>query len=245
MEPAVLRDDMVDGLEHPTKAAIRSETVGLAMRTVPRHTFVADDWAAHEDRSHREWGTTVLAPSTVARLVESLKPAAGQQTLIVGAGVGYTAAVIAEIVGGRHVHAIDLSHHIVRVARQNLAESGYDEVLIAHGDGAEGLPAYAPYDRILLEASVQQPPRRLLDQLADDGRLVMPRMTGSQELVAVESGQVVETFGPIALNPLLVAGEQSGAVERNRTAREDREYADRASKRRSGWEREWIDWDGI
>lgn len=244
MEPAVLRDDMVDGLEHPTKAAVRSEGVGLAMRTVPRHEFVADDWAAHEDRQHREWGTTVLAPSTAARLIEALDLEPGQRTLIVGTGVGYTAAVAAEIVGGRHVHGVDLSHQVVRAARKNLSKSGYDEVLIAHGDGAEGLPAYAPYDRILLEASAHRPPRSLREQLAPDGRLVLPRMTGSQELVAIEEGEVVETFGAIALNPLLISGEQSGAIERNRTAREDREYADRASKRRNGWERDWIDWDG-
>lgn len=243
MDPAVLRDDMVDGLEHPAKGVVRSESVGLAMREVPRHAFVSDDRAAYADREHREAGTTVLAPSTVARFVEALDPQPGDRTLVVGAGVGYTAALLAELVGGRDVHAVELSHEVVHLARRNLARSGYDEVLVAQGDGAQGLGAYAPYDRILVEAAVRNPPRALVTQLADDGRLVMPRMNGVQELVAVEAGVVVDEYGSIALAPLLVPGEQSGAVERNRTAREDREFAARAASRRRGWERNWIDWD--
>ncbi len=245
MEPAVLRDDMVDGLAHPSKGIIRSERVGLAMRAVPRHAFVSDDRAAYADRSHREAGTTVLAPSTVARLVEALAPEPGDRTLVVGAGVGYTAAVLAEIVGARHVHGIDLSRSVVRVARRNLANSGHDEVLVDQGDGAEGLAAYAPYDRILVEAAVRNPPRALADQLAPEGRLVMSRLNDVQELVAVEGGRVVAEYGSIALQPLLVPGEQSDAVERNRTAREDREYHARARQRRRGWERDWIDWDAV
>lgn len=243
MEPAVLRDDMVDGLEHETKGVIRSESVGLAMRTVPRHRFVSDDRAAYADRSHREGGSTVLAPNTVARLLEALDPAPDHRTLVVGAGVGYTAAVIAEITGGKHVHAVELSHDIVRLARRNLSQSGYDEVLVAQGDGSNGLPEYAPFDRILVEAAVGNPPRSLTQQLADDGRLVMPQMNGVQELVAVEHESVVAEYGSIAFQPLLVPGEQPGALERNRTAREDRELATRAATRRRGWERDWIDWE--
>lgn len=243
MDRAVLRDDMVDGLEHPSKGVVRSEAVGLAMRNVPRHRFVSDDRAAYADRPHREAGTTVLPPSTVARFLEALAPARDHRTLVVGAGAGYTAAVLAELVGGRNVHAVELSHRVVRLARRNLARAGYDQVLIAQGDGAEGLDAYAPYDRILVEAAVRDPPRRLLAQLAGDGRLVMPRTNGVQELVALEDGGIVEEHGSIAVRPLLVPGEQAGALERNRTAREDRELAARAAERGRGWERNWIDWD--
>lgn len=243
MDLAVLRDDMVDGLEHSTKGVVRSETVALAMRTVPRHVFVSDDRAAYADREHREAGSTVLAPSTVARFMEALEPADGHRTLVVGAGVGYTAALLAEIVGGRNVHAVELSHHLVHQARQYLRESGYDAVLVSHGDGAGGLDAYAPYDRILVEAAVRKAPDALLAQLAEDGRLVMPRLQDVQELVAVRGDRSVAAYGSVALSPLLVPGEQPGAVERNRTAREDQELAARAATRRHGWERNWIDWD--
>lgn len=70
MEPAVLRDDMVASLEHETKGVVRSEWVGFALRTVPRHEFVPIDaeQGAYSDQSFDHRGTRILAPSTVARL---------------------------------------------------------------------------------------------------------------------------------------------------------------------------------
>ncbi len=244
MDHAVLRDDMVDSLEHPSKGVVQREEIGLAMRTVPREQFVDDESAAYADRDHRVRGTTVFSPSRAARLLEALRPRPGNNTLVVGAGVGYTVAVLAEIVGSRNVQAIELSRPVVREARRNLAKAGYDSVLVEHGDGANGLAAYAPYDRILIETAVHSPPQSPIDQLAEGGRLVLPRGSGVQELVAIEAGGEVAEHGTIAVEPMLVPGEEAGAIERNRTAREDREMADRAAMRRNGWEREWIDWTG-
>ena len=243
MEPAVLRDDMVASLEHDSKGCVQSDAISIAMRAVPRHEFVEDDRAAYADRPFERFGTRVLAPSTVARLLEALDPADGDSVLVVGAGVGYTAAVLAEIVGGRNVHAIDITRRLVYEARENLARAGYDEVLVDRGDGADGLPGYAPYDRILLEAAAVQPPQRLVDQLADDGRLVMPLGASNQSITVVSADGSVERLGGCAFDPMLVEGEQADTVERNRTHREDREFAERDARRRKGWELDWIDWD--
>jgi protein-L-isoaspartate(D-aspartate) O-methyltransferase len=243
MDPAVLRDDMVDSLEHESKGCVHSDAVSVAMRTVPRHEFVADDRGAYADRPFERLGTRVLAPSTVARMVEALDPRDGDSVLVVGAGVGYTAAVVAEIVGARTVQAIDITRRLVYEARENLANAGYDDVLVDRGDGADGLPEYAPYDRILLEAAAVEPPRALVDQLADDGRLVMPVGTREQTLAVVEDGAVTERLGSVAFRPMLVEGEQADTVERNRTHREDREFARRDQNRRRGWQQDWIDWD--
>jgi len=243
MEPAVLRDDMVDSLEHEAKAVVRSDTVGLAMREVPREEFVDEERAAYADTAHRSHGTRVLAPSTAARLLEALAPTEGDEVLVVGAGVGYTAAVLAEIVGPRRVHAIDITRQLVFQARSNLASAGYSEVLVDCRDGAEGLAEYAPFDRILVEAAAVEPPERLVRQLADDGQLAMPLGAGQQSLTVVEPDGSQEPLGGVAFAPLLVEGEQAGAVERNRTAREERERADQAAQRRAGWEHDWIDWD--
>jgi protein-L-isoaspartate(D-aspartate) O-methyltransferase len=246
MDLGVLRDDMVDGLIHDAKAVLESETLVEAMRTVPRHAFVEaeSDGVAYQDRAFEHRGTTVLAPSLVARLLELLGPEEGNETLVVGAGAGYTAAVLAEVVGPRRVTGIDLSRPLVLAARRNLAEAGYEAVLVDRRDGVEGFPEYAPYDRILVEAAAIDPPGALLDQLAPGGRLVMPRGSTEQELVAVEDGEVVEREGGVRFKPLLLEGEQAGGIERNRTARESRERAAEAAASRSGWERDWIDWDG-
>lgn len=243
MDPAVLREDMVDGLESSAKDVLHDEAVAVAMRDVPRHEFFEDERSAYADREHETLGTRVLAPSTVARVLEALALENDDEVLIVGAGVGYTAAVAAEVVGETNVHAVDISRPLVIEARQNLARAGYEGVLVDCRDGANGLPEYAPFDRILLEAAAIDPPRALLEQLSDDGRLVFPRGTQQQRLEAVSADGDRTRFEVVSFDPLLVEGEQSGAVERNRMAREDREHAMRRAESRRGWEQDWIEWE--
>ncbi|WP_101295426.1 protein-L-isoaspartate O-methyltransferase family protein [Halegenticoccus soli] len=256
MDPAVLREDMVDGLEHALGGRGIDERVAMAMRTVPRHEFVADH--AYDNRDSERAGTRVLAPSTVARLLDALAAEPGEQVLVVGAGVGYTSAVLAEIVGERNVHAVDINRRMVLDARHNLHRAGYDAVLVDRRDGANGFPEYAPFDRILVEAAAVRPPQALLRQLADDGRLAMPLGGPSQTLAAIEKPtdaarggaapatgdfEVVREFGPAAFDPLLVEGEQADGPARNRTEREDREYAEMGWHARTGWEYDWVNWD--
>jgi protein-L-isoaspartate(D-aspartate) O-methyltransferase len=244
MDIAVVRDDMVDGLE---RSGTLDEAVAHAMRTVPRHDFVDD--RPYDNRAAEFEGTRVLAPGVAGRLLSALSVDDDDQVLVVGAGVGYTAAVLAELVGDRRVHAVDIARPVVYEARRNLERAGYEGVLVDCRDGAEGLPEYAPYDRILVEAAAVRPPRRLLEQLAPDGQLVMPLGDGGdtgQTLAAVEAdgseSMIVEEFGPVAFRPLLVDGEQYGAA-RNRTEREDAEFARQGYFAPTGWEQEWIDWD--
>ncbi len=243
MDPAVLREDLIDGLTAPPKNVLTDSDVELAMREVPRHAFVDDERQAYADRDHAYLGTRVLAPSTAAQLTEALALDGDETVLIVGAGVGYTAAVTAELVGETNVHAIDISRPLVIAARENLAAAGYDGVLVDRRDGARGLPEYAPFDRILLEAAAVDPPAPLQDQLAADGRLVFPRGTQSQHLEVVTAGGDRRQLAPVSFDPLLVEGEQSGAVERNRMAREDRERAQQRAQTRRGWEHDWIEWE--
>jgi len=243
MEPAVLRDDMVDSLEHESKGCVHSEAVSVAMRAVPRHEFVDNERGAYADRAFERFGTRVLAPSTAGRLLEALSPGPDNSVLVVGAGVGYTAAVLAEIAGEQSVQAVDITRRLVYEARENLAEAGYGGVLVDRRDGADGFPEYAPYDRVLLEAAAVSPPRALIDQLAPGGRLVMPLGAREQALAVVGPDGGVERLGSCAFDPMLVEGEQADTVERNRTRREDREFAERDARRRKGWELDWIDWD--
>jgi len=243
MDPAVLREDMVAGLEHESKGCLDSERISVAMRSVARELFVPGEREAYTDRAFEHLGTRVLAPSSVARLLEPLAPEPDDSVLVVGAGVGYTAAVLAEIVGPESVQAVDITRRLVIEARENLAEADYGAVLVDRRDGAEGLPEYAPYDRILLEAAAVSPPEPLLDQLAPEGRLVMPLGNREQSITVVESDGSSRLLGGCAFEPMLVEGERVDTVERNRTRREERERARRDERRRRGWELDWIDWD--
>lgn len=254
MDEASLRTDMIEGLEHelgePLGAAVLT-----ALQRVPRETFVDD--SPYANAASDEAGTRVLAPATAVRLITALDVTEGDEVLVVGAGVGYSVAMLAEIAGARHVHAVDIDREAVSLARSNLSAAGYDAVLVDRRDGANGLPEYAPYDRILMETAVVEPPRALREQLADGGRIVYPRGNAVQTVAAIEPApdgtaepdddappgfRTVETAGPARLRPMLVDGEQRG-VERNRTRREDAERAEQGHFARHGWEREWIDWD--
>lgn len=242
MDFDVLRRDMVDSLEHDTKGAVSTPAISDALRAVPRHEFVPEGHRAYLDKSFEIEGSRILAPTTVARLLEALDPRPSSSVLIVGAGVGYTAAVLAELADPQQIHALDISRELVLTARSNLADAGYEGVLVDKRDGADGLPEYAPFDRILVEAAVVDTPPTLREQLSDDGRLVFPRGSVDQTLVAVTQDGV-EDFGPTAFDPLLVDGEHPTAMERNRTHREDKERARQTAQSRGGWEHEWIDWD--
>ncbi|SNR42551.1 protein-L-isoaspartate O-methyltransferase family protein [Halorubrum vacuolatum] len=275
MDESALRTDMIEGIEHQIGEPLGASVL-TALQRVPRERFIED--SPYANRASEHGGTRALAPATVARMLTALDADPDDSVLIVGAGIGYTAAALSEIVGAKRVHAIDIDRDAVHLARSNLADAGYDAVLVDRRDGAVGLPEYAPYDRILLEAAVVEPPRPLREQLTDGGRLVYPHGTAIQTIVAVEPEgsevasapegsdvvseadpepivgdtagsptvpagfRLVETAGPARLRPMLVDGEQFG-VERNRTRREDAEFAKRGRAAKHGWEREWIDWD--
>ena len=253
MDDASLRADMIEGLEHQIGEPIEPPVL-TALQRVPRDPFVDDSprGGVDGDDPHS------LSLPTLVRLITALDAAEGDSVLVVGAGVGYSVAMLAEIAGARRVHAVDIDRAAVHAARSNLDAAGYGAVLVDRADGADGLPAYAPYDRILLETAVVEPPRPLREQLAPGGRIVYPRGAGVQTVAAIEPSpaadsapdedpapagfETVETHGPARLQPMLVDGEQPG-TERNRTRREDAERAERGRQRRHGWEQDWIDWD--
>jgi len=170
MDEASLRADMIEGLEHQIGETL-DEPVLTALQRVSRDPFVDDGATAAGGETGRGGGSggngdRSLTLATVVRLISARRR--GDEVLVVGAGVGYSVALLAEIAGARHIHAIDIDREAVAIAaRSNLSTAGYDAVLVDRRDGVNGLPEYAPYDRILLEASVVKPPRALREQLAE------------------------------------------------------------------------------
>jgi protein-L-isoaspartate(D-aspartate) O-methyltransferase len=112
----------------------------------------------------------------VAIMNEALELHQGMKVLEVGAGSGYHAATIAEIVSDKgHVFAVEYLDKLVAIARNNLSRAGYaDRVTLVEGDGSLGYVERAPYDRILVTAAAPKIPPSLIEQLKPDGTLVVP-----------------------------------------------------------------------
>ncbi len=112
----------------------------------------------------------------VAIMNEALDLGPGLKVLEVGAGSGYHAATIAEVVGQNgHVFTVERVEELVGFARQNLERAGYsDRVTLVQGDGSLGYPDRAPYDRILVTAAAPDVPPRLMGQLKTEGILIVP-----------------------------------------------------------------------
>jgi protein-L-isoaspartate(D-aspartate) O-methyltransferase len=147
----------------------------------------------------------------VAMMDEALELQPGIRVLEVGAGSGYHAATIAEVVGEKgQVFAIEHLDKLVTFARSNLGRAGYsDRVTLVQGDGSMGYADRAPYDRILVTAAAPKIPPPLIDQLKLEGILVIPvggRMF-PQELIRVEKktdGTLQrESLGGVAFVPLV------------------------------------------
>lgn len=147
----------------------------------------------------------------VAIMNEALDLRPGLKVLEVGAGSGYHAATIAEIVGFEgHVYTVERVEELVRFARQNLERAGYSErVTLVQGDGSLGYAERAPYDRILVTAAAPDVPPRLVEQL-DKGAILVVPVGGRffpQDLVRIRhkpDGRIERTtLGGVAFVPLL------------------------------------------
>ena len=145
------------------------------MEAVDRAPFVTGTFAdrAYEDTPLPiECGQTISQPSLVARMTEALEIGPRHTVLEVGTGSGYQAAVLARL--ARRVYTTERHPHLARRARRLFEERGLHTVTTFLADGGLGLPAQAPFDRILVTAAAEDPPGPLLEQLRDGGIMVVP-----------------------------------------------------------------------
>ncbi|MCZ6824682.1 MAG: protein-L-isoaspartate(D-aspartate) O-methyltransferase [Gemmatimonadetes bacterium] len=155
--------------------AVEDGRVLGAMRTVPRHLFVPPDLLklAYADRplpiGH---GQTISQPFIVAAMTELLQVGPGDRILEIGAGSGYQAAVLAEIVG--RVFTIEIVEPLAEDAEERLRRLGYDNVEVRWGDGYYGWEEKAPFQGIVVTAAASHIPPPLLEQLQPGGRMVIP-----------------------------------------------------------------------
>jgi len=157
------------------RRGIRDPRVLEAMNIVPRHRFVDHglELHAYDDRPLAiGYGQTISQPYMVARATELAAPQPTDRALEVGAGSGYQAAVLAQLVA--EVFAIEIVPALADRARRVLAETGYHNVTLESFDGGGGWPDHAPYDVIIVSAGAPRIPAMLVGELADGGRLVIP-----------------------------------------------------------------------
>ncbi|MEM2943923.1 MAG: protein-L-isoaspartate O-methyltransferase [Methanomassiliicoccales archaeon] len=161
------------------KGYLTKPEVITAMMKVPRHLFVPEDIrrsAYYDTPLSIGEGQTISAPHMVAIMLEILDIQSGMRILEVGAGSGYHAALMGELVRPNgHIYTIERIESLAEKARKNLALAGYEDVVtVILGDGSEGLEQYAPYDRICVTAAAPSVPEPLKRQLSDGGRLLVP-----------------------------------------------------------------------
>jgi protein-L-isoaspartate(D-aspartate) O-methyltransferase len=208
---AAARDEMVR--EQIEARGVRDERVLAAMRAVPRHRFVPATFAhaAYDDGplpiGH---GQTISQPYIVAVMTELLAPGPDDVVLDIGTGSGYQAAVLGRL--AKRVHSIEIVPELAAEARERLAALGYTNVEVITGDGWAGLPAFAPFDGILVAAAPPEVPQALLDQLGEGARLVIPVGREQQDLRVYERtprGLVDRTIFGVRFVPL-VRGKGKG-----------------------------------
>ncbi len=204
--------------DHLAARGIREPSVLDAFRAVPREAFLPPElgeFAYQDSPLPIEKGQTISQPYIVALMTAALRVQPGDVVLEIGTGSGYAAAILGRI--ARSVYTVERHEELADLAARRLAELGFDNVSVRHGDGSLGWPEHAPYDAIAVAAGGPGVPRALLDQLAPGGRLVMPVGEGRelQKLVRVtrqpDGSFASEDLSDVRFVPLI--GAQGWEVE--------------------------------
>jgi protein-L-isoaspartate(D-aspartate) O-methyltransferase len=157
------------------RRGIADQAVLRAMDEVPRERFIGREAAGNAYADHAlpiDCGQTISQPYVVAYMTEHLKVLPHHRVLEVGTGSGYQAGVLSRL--AREVVSIERYRTLAEQAQRRLRELGYGNVEVIVGDGLAGVPARAPFDRILVTAAAEEVPQALVDQLGEDGVMVLP-----------------------------------------------------------------------
>ncbi len=199
--------------EQLQRRGIHDRRVLAAMQRVPRERFIAASLGglAYADRALAiDCGQTISQPYMVALMTESLELSGHQRVLEIGTGSGYQTAILAEL--ARQVISIERHAELQRKAGVVLRQLGYEHVRLVVGDGTLGHASEAPYERILVTAGAAQCPPALIEQLADDGILVIPLGGGEgqvlQRLVKREGRAEWEALVSCRFVPLVGATDE-------------------------------------
>ena len=174
-----LRKKLIDILR---QKGITDEAVLGAMNNIPRHFFLdsAFDEIAYEDRAFPiSEGQTISQPYTVAYQTQLLQVKPYDKILEIGTGSIYQATVLAEM--GAQVFTIERQKVLFEKTKNYIFKSKYPKLKFFYGDGYEGLPTYAPFDKVIITAAAPFIPPKLIDQMKAGGKMVVPVDEGSHQ----------------------------------------------------------------
>jgi len=201
-----LRKKLVDSIK---EKGINDEKVLNAIMNVPRHFFLdtAFDRIAYEDKAFPiQEGQTISQPYTVAYQTQLLEVRPYERILEIGTGSAYQATVLAEM--GANVLTIERQKKLFELNKEFVFKKKYPNIKFFYGDGFEGLPTYAPFDKILITAAAPFIPPKLIEQLKSGGKMVIPLDdNGLQKMKRItknEDGSYdEETFSNFSFVPML------------------------------------------
>ncbi len=187
---------------------VTDSRVLAAMERVPRALFVDERDApfAYENRPlHIGHGQTISQPFIVGLMTHALKLGDRMKVLEIGTGSGYQAAILAKL--ALRVYTIERHRPLLKIAEERFRKLGLSNIVTRHGDGYEGWPEQAPFDRIICTAAAPEIPTQLIDQLKVGGILVCPvgPAGATQNLLRVtkqDAGKEVENLGFVAFVPM-------------------------------------------
>ena len=170
-----------------------------AMEKIPRHYFVPDDFQNAAYRDHplpiaKE--QTISQPYIVAAMTQALQLTGNEKILEIGTGSGYQTAVLAEIVA--QVYTLEIHRHLSLEAQSKLSSLGYENIQYRNIDGYDGWPEEAPFDAIIVTAAPPKIPKKLIHQLKDGGKMIIPVGSYQQELLLIQ-----KDFGDIEWERLM------------------------------------------
>ncbi len=185
---------------------LKDERVLAAMSKVPRHQFVNSSWRdlAYSDRplpiGHNQ---TISQPYIVAYMTEAAEISSEAKVLEIGTGCGYQAAILGEI--AKEVYSIEIIPKLAERARRTLSQLGYENIEVKTGDGYQGWAEHAPYDAIIVTAAPEHIPQSLIEQLAINGKMVIPVGTWYQDMIVLtktEKRIIEEKTIPVRFVPM-------------------------------------------
>lgn len=193
-----------------SSGTVKDKKVIEAFRKIPREEFVEE---ARKEESYGDYplpigeGQTISQPTTVAIMTQALELQEGHKVLEVGAGSGYQAALISEIIGPKgKIISTEIVPELAELAKKNVKKLNLKNIEILHHDGSNGYAKEAPYDRIIVAAASPKIPRPLANQLKEGGIIIIP-VGNMLEQVMVKgrkkSGKIVEEqLGDFVFVPL-------------------------------------------